>query len=549
VSIPSHFAWERHVQPSMSLIQTRAKNPIVNAISLLLLLGVVTVVLFAALRTPLKDDIAWLLYVAHRWMSGRELYVDVIEVNPPLIIWISAVPLTVARWLGVMPQFVAIPAFAAIALAGAWWSACLLQPVSALFTRRTPVFALVGSVLLIIPAADLGQREHLLVAAFLPYLILFARTLAPAPGCIRPTVVTGSAVGVLAALGCALKPQYGIVFVALEGLALSRRIRPWRAAPIAAAGTLAVYVGLVAYFCPAYLRHAVPMALALYGATDVSFGALLFKSAPLLAAEGLAIFLWWRDRRTLTCATLLMIGMVFAVLSSVVCFIDGKDWFYHRLPATVVTLLVLILWAASTMRYRLEDFPPNANRSRPLPWRGLAVAGIVVALFCVAAVRRLGPEVRQAVEPQATTVARLEALIRLHHARTYVAFSEWIALGFPVVNNTGVMWASRFDSMWALKGEVWRAHIDPAATKEWPITHWVAHDFIAGCPDIAVVDTREGLNYIALLSASEPSFARVWSRYKQIVAFDGLQVYRRRKGGCIDPWVAAEGPESATTVR
>jgi hypothetical protein len=112
-----------------------------------------------------------------------------------------------------------------------------------------------------------------------------------------------------------------------------------------------------------------------------------------------------------------------------------------------------------------------------------------------------------------------------------------------------VMWASRFDSMWALKGEVWRAHIDPAATKEWPITHWVAHDFIAGCPDIAVVDTREGLNYIALLSASEPSFARVWSRYKQIVAFDGLQVYRRRKGGCIDPWVAAEGPESATTVR
>ena len=56
--------------------------------------------LFAALRSPLKDDIAWLLYVAHRWMSGRELYVDVIEVNPPLIIWISAIPLAVARWLG-----------------------------------------------------------------------------------------------------------------------------------------------------------------------------------------------------------------------------------------------------------------------------------------------------------------------------------------------------------------------------------------------------------------------------------------------------------------
>ena len=545
MSMPSHFAWERHVHPSMSLIQTRAKRPIVNVISLLLLLSVVTVVLFAALRSPLKDDIAWLLYVAHRWMSGRELYVDLLEVNPPLIIWISALPLAVARWLGVTPQFVAMPAFAAIALASAWWSACLLRPVGGLFAWRIPVFAVVGSVLLIIPAADLGQREHLLVAAFLPYLILFARTLVPA----RATVVTASSVGVLAALGCALKPQYGIVFVALEGMALCHRIRPWRAAPMAAAGTLAVYVGLVAYFCPAYLRHAVPMALALYGATDVSFGALLFKSAPLLAAEGLAIFLWWRNRRTLSHAALLMTGMVFAVLSSLVCFIDGKDWFYHRLPATVVTLLVLILWAAATIRRRLEDWPPEVNRDRHLPWRGLAVAGIVVALFCVAAVRRLSPEVRQAVEPQATTVARLEALIRLHHARTYIAFSEWIALGFPVVNNTGVTWASRFDSMWALKGEFWRARIDPAATKEWPITHWVAQDFIAGCPDIAVVDTREGLNYIAVLSASEPSFARVWSRYQQIVAFDGLQVYKRRKGGCVNPWIAAEGPESGTTVR
>ena len=405
MSMPSHFAWERHVHPSMSLIQTRAKRPIVNVISLLLLLSVVTVVLFAALRSPLKDDIAWLLYVAHRWMSGRELYVDLLEVNPPLIIWISALPLAVARWLGVTPQFVAMPAFAAIALASAWWSACLLRPVGGLFAWRIPVFAVVGSVLLIIPAADLGQREHLLVAAFLPYLILFARTLAPEPDGTRPMVVTVSVAGVLAALGCALKPQYGIVFVALEVVALCHRIRPWRAAPIAAAATLAGYVGLVAYLCPAYLRHAVPMALALYGATDVSFGALLFKCAPLLAAEGLAIFLWWRNRRTLSHAALLMTGMVFAVLSSLVCFIDGKDWFYHRLPATVVTLLVLILWAAATIRRRLEDWPPEVNRDRHLPWRGLAVAGIVVALFCVAAVRRLSPEVRQAVEPQATTVA------------------------------------------------------------------------------------------------------------------------------------------------
>ena len=67
------------------------------------------------------------------------------------------------------------------------------------------------------------------------------------------------------------------------------------------------------------------------------------------------------------------------------------------------------------------------------------------------------------------------------------------------------------------------------------------HDFLTGCPDIAVVDTREGTDYIAILSASDPAFARAWSRYVRIDAFDGLVVYRRGRGGCIDPWIAAEG--------
>jgi hypothetical protein len=94
--------------------------------------------------------------------------------------------------------------------------------------------------------------------------------------------------------------------------------------------------------------------------------------------------------------------------------------------------------------------------------------------------------------------------------------------------------------MWALKGEVWRARFDPAVAKEWPIARWVAHDFIAGCPDIAVVDTRESTNYIKILAAADSAFARAWSRYRLIAAFDGLTVYRRGKSSCLDVWVAAE---------
>ena len=175
----------------------------VTATSVLLLLAVLGIVLFTMLRSPLKDDIAWLLYVARRWMSGRELYVDVVEINPPLIVWISAVPIWFAGVLGIDAQFTAIPFFVAAVLACAWWTASLLRGSGKLFEDRMPVFAAIGTVLLVVPAGDLGQREHLLVAAILPYLALFARSLDGERTVPRDALIAGA----LAGLGCALKPR------------------------------------------------------------------------------------------------------------------------------------------------------------------------------------------------------------------------------------------------------------------------------------------------------------------------------------------------------
>lgn len=500
-------------------------RPMVAAISLILLLSVLAAVLFIALRSPMKDDIAWLLYVARRWMAGRELYVDVVEVNPPMIVWVSAVPLEIARWLDVSPHFVVMPLFVAIMLGCAWWTASLLRTGEGIFADRLPVFAVIGSVLLVLPAVDLGQRENLLVAAFLPYLAIFARSLDGR----RATVAAAIVAGGLAALGCGLKPLYAGVFVVLEGLALTRGLRPWRAMPFAAGTTLVAYVGAIALFFPAYLHRAVPMAIALYGGTDTPFLGLLPDYALLMSGEAVAATLLWLRRRSRVDYSLLLTLVAFAVTSTVICFIDGKNWYYHRIPATVVTVLALALWSATELRQRRHWL-------MRLP---LAAACCSVLVFFGTAVQELEPEAVDAMALQQTTVYRLEQIIQAEHARSYVAFSEWLALGFPVVNNTGVTWASRFDSMWALEGEIWRAGFDPAARREWPIAHWVAHDFIAGCPDIAVVDTRAKTNYIRVLGAADRAFARVWTRYQPIAAFDGLVVYKRGRAGCVDVWVAA----------
>ena len=158
------------------------------------------------------------------------------------------------------------------------------------------------------------------------------------------------------------------------------------------------------------------------------------------------------------------------------------------------------------------------------------------------------PWVSAAVEPSQSTEVKLERLIRNEKARTYIAFSEWIALGFPVVNDTDVTWASRFDSMWALKGELWRARQEGGASRAYPVRDWVVKDFVANCPDIAVVDTRSGINYVAVLIGSSPEFARAWSHYREIASFDRLKVLKRDTPGCTSVAKASEGDASAIAV-
>jgi hypothetical protein len=484
--------------------------------SLLALFGIVGTVLFAALRSPLRDDVAWLLYVAGQWLGGQRLYIDLIEVNPPLIVWISALPAAIAENWGLTPKSVALPFFSAGLLAACWWGASLLRSASPLFQSRLAVFAVAGAVLIGVAGPELGQREHLLIALVLPYLCVFARSLDREP----PRLWISIAVGVAAGIGCALKPRYALVFLALECLGVARGLRPWRAASLSFAATGVVYAALIVLLYPSYLERAVPLAIALYGATDTPFRLMLWDNASVMLGEAAVLLLWWTNRRTLRESNLILTLGIFAVASTLVCFIDGKNWFYHRLPATVATVLAPSCWIAATLQR-----PASQRRDQ---WVGLLLACGAILVFGVAAAERLKPQVALACAPDLSTEARLEKLIRREGARTYVAFSEWIALGFPVVNNTGVVWASRFDSMWALKGELWRARFDPAAPKEWPVRRWVARDFVAGCPDLAVVDTRESLNYIAVLSASDPAFAMAWGQYRQIAAFDGLRVFKHQ---------------------
>lgn len=184
----------------------------------------VAALLVAEFQRPLNSDSAWLLHLAGRVTRGDRLYVDLLEINPPLVVWIQIPIAFLADRLGLDP----ISAFRIAVLA--WIGLCLV--LSARVLRSATVRAqdrrwiLLGIVLVALgwTRAHFGEREHIALVALLPYL--FATAVAAQGRALRP--VLRILVGLVAALGFTIKPHFLLVWVAcVLYVAGKRRTAQW----------------------------------------------------------------------------------------------------------------------------------------------------------------------------------------------------------------------------------------------------------------------------------------------------------------------------------
>lgn len=93
VFLERHEAW-RPASPALS--RTAATLSIV-----LLLFAVQGVIRFGA---QINHDTAWFIHIANGLLDGKRLYVDFVEVNPPLAIWLIVPSTALARLCGIEPD-------------------------------------------------------------------------------------------------------------------------------------------------------------------------------------------------------------------------------------------------------------------------------------------------------------------------------------------------------------------------------------------------------------------------------------------------------------
>jgi len=512
-------------------------------------LALAAVVASAALlqvRFGTATDVSWLITLAERVLDGQTPYVDFIEANPPLSIYIYVAPVALARIVGVDPEFM-------VALAGFVAAGCSLTVCAALLAPMRPSaataqqgFALAAATLLLLPAGAFNQRDHIAVIAGLP---MFALVVALVQG-QRTHWALSALAGVGGGLMIAIRPHYGLAAApALAYLALTRGVPTLlRCVAFYAAGaTIALYGAIVLLAFPQFAATTMPLVASVYLPVRAPLTRLLLDPgvvawvalAAALAATGVQR---WREPIALVPA----LASCGALASF---FLQGKGWPYHIYPA----LALISLAAGFALRDRLRQprfaltasagavaaaagaeldgrwpfhvlavlafgvlalaIPPKAAGGSLLPrWREKLIGAVVGGALGVGFIWLAGEAKNQ--------TALEDALIRLGPHPTVVAISGNIAVGHPLVRRVGGRWAQRVCSLWITAGadRLLAAFAGDAVQRERLEAYRredrdrLVEDVVFGKPDAILVNTSNPT--LAGGVAGDPDIAAALANYR-----------------------------------
>ena len=496
------------------------------------------------LAQPIWGDQPIFLYVADRLLQGASLDIrEFADPNPPLITWISMIPVMLGRLLGTSPQVAMELCVAALLAAVIVWCGRLMRRADAGGSGNF-VWGLAGIILYaaaVWPWRYYAQREHLLILMILPYLTMAAIRLEGH----APPRWEAVAAGLLAAVGFSLKPFNLAIAAAVEALLLCRTFRP-RALVRPEIVSLALgglaYGGALLLWSPDYLFKIAPMVRATwfeYGRSPLREMIDVTRLAKLLAL--IVVYLMLRRRlRHEPLTTVLVVGGLAGTASYL---IQLKNLEYHFLPGMalfnmamgVIALDLFLGWAENGERRRRPRIALAAALATAL------IAAIVY--YPLQSARAAANWINDRVTTQLAITAALPKETTLY------ILSPSTGVIFDMLVRKGLVWGSRFADLWMLpsllQSEASHAAPEPGS----PVAAWtraaVAEDLRKRHPSIVLVErchdrsippctTMETLRVDVLAwFQRDPAFVRAWSSY----SLDGAV-------GPYDLWCAPDGADA-----
>jgi hypothetical protein len=476
------------------------------------------------LLPPVNHDVAAVLGFSERWFAGERLYVDLIDINPPLIFVLNLLPAAIAAWTGLD----SVRALQLCLLTLGMAQTALCHAVR----HRDAEGPIERTLLDILPALftlacgyDFGQRDVLMALLALPYLLAASRRAAgEKPACAMLAAL-------MAGLGFALKP-YFLAIPALVELAIIAFRHPragWTwlrdPTPWTLFALQLTYLAAIALFLPVFFTDIFPLAWNFYLVLgdQTPLGVLLV--ARMIPALWMLIPLIGLTLSKPHPLTLVFAAAALGALASVMA--QHQGWSYHIVPLEFFTCALATLTAA------------HALDRIGAPRRAAAVLTGFFALYALA----VGEAPRKQLDYPTSDAAELTALLRktASHQRV-LAFSPGIWPIYPALNDAHARLTVRTMNMWILEG-AYRT-CTPGAPRYRPIPDMspperlmhdsVIADFIADPPAAIIVDAYSGIpacdnvvfSHIDYFNR-DPGFAAIWARYRPAGTAGHFTVYTK----------------------
>lgn len=286
---------------------------------------------------PMNQDVAALMDQVHRTLDGERMYFDIIEVNPPLVLYLYQLPVLLARRLHLGDGLVVHASVLLLAALSLPLSARTLAAAGLPTAMRRVLLWVLLSLSLPFALTHTAQREHLLCLLSMPFLFGVACEAAGRP---RPMWLQVAA-GALAAFGVALKPHFLALWCCAEAylyIGAGRR-RAFRRMETLLIGAVNLAYLTWVVFGTGYLAVA-RLAVDAYAAYDNSLSFVIGQGNPILLGAAAAVLLaprgWSPERRPLRAVLAIGLGV-----SAYAAVIQSKGFPYHWLPAQAFSYLAL----------------------------------------------------------------------------------------------------------------------------------------------------------------------------------------------------------------
>ncbi len=466
-------------------------------------------------------DKGWLLLCANKIFDGRRAYVDVMEINPPLVLWLYQIPVFIGRLLDLYDGWVLAALTLALSALSIFLSATLLKQHAALRDHTAYyhlVLWLLAYILIFWPnTIYFADREHLFFTLSLPY---FLRFLPGMQGYVPPKG-TRWTIALMAATGFCIKPHFMVFFITVQllNLAFTRSLRSVFCLESWVIGITAILYLFAAYqLTPEYFSTILPIAAATYGGYYNGIGTTMFLYFPaafsfLFAVAGLQ----WKSATPLRRDCWYFVTLMAA---SVIYININNGWLYTFFPLNSFVMLAVgwilldCMWLLASASDARTRYNLKVSRFFCAAVFFFNIIGTLIPFWLM--LSGFYPAThRDRLLPE------FIAIMQEEKAKTFGAFSIGANQWPKLATATGATLETRFQNLWPLPKFVMS---DESYTQRYQwiidyIAQGLADDLNSNKPRIVFVDsspifgkTNRHLDIVEYLSRNA-GFADAWKPY------------------------------------